>query len=121
MGAMAIKKILVFCFTTSLLFSFRDAGSGTVRRSIFNRHLDGEVYVQIVKSDYELKVYDKDGWYATYPVVFGSKSLDDKMMAGDRKTPEGEYHITSKREHEKWDKMMLLDYPTQADYDKFNQ
>jgi murein L,D-transpeptidase YafK len=121
MGIMAIKKILVFCFTISVLFSFRDAGSRAVRRSLFNRHLDGEVYIQIVKSDYELKLYDKDGWYATYPVVFGSKSLDDKMMAGDRKTPEGEYHITSKREHEKWDKMMLIDYPTQVDVDKFKQ
>jgi murein L,D-transpeptidase YafK len=118
---MAIKKILVFCFTISLLFSFRDAGTRAVRRSFFNRHLDGDVYIQIVKSDYELKVYDKDGWYATYPVVFGSKSLDDKMMAGDRKTPEGEYHILSKREHEKWNKMMLIDYPTQADLDKFKQ
>ena len=34
---------------------------------------------------------------ATYPVVFGSKSLDDKMMEGDRSTPEGTYHIASKR------------------------
>jgi murein L,D-transpeptidase YafK len=118
---MGVKKFLLFCFTVFILFSFRDAADRCVRKSLFNRELDGDVYILIVKSDYELKVYDKDGWYATYPVVFGSKSLDDKMMAGDRKTPEGEYHITSKRLHEKWNKMMLIDYPTQADMEKFNQ
>ena len=68
-----------------------------------------------------MQVYDKEGWYATYPVVFGSKALDDKMMEGDRKTPEGIFHISSKRHHEKWDKMMDIDFPTRADYEKFNQ
>lgn len=83
--------------------------------------MDGEISIVVVKSDYELKVYDKDGWYATYPVVFGSKSLDDKMMEGDRKTPEGVYHIASKRPHEKWDKMMVIDFPTAADLEKFKE
>ena len=43
------------------------------------------------------------------------------MMQGDRKTPEGTYHIVSKRPHEKWDKIMDLDYPTAADVAKFNE
>jgi len=43
------------------------------------------------------------------------------MMEGDRKTPEGIYHIASKRPHEKWDKMMLIDFPTKSDLDKFNR
>jgi len=101
--------------------SFRDTHGRSVRKSFFNRHLDGEINIVVIKSDYELKVYDQDGWYATYPAVFGSKSLDDKMMEGDRKTPEGIYHIASKRPHEKWDKMMDIDYPTKADYEKFNE
>src|ERR1700712_1940846 len=46
-------------------------------------------YIIIDKSDYELKVYDEEGWYATYPVVFGGKDLGDKMKEGDRKTPNG--------------------------------
>ena len=48
---------------------------------------DNPYYIIIDKSDYELKVYDEDGWYATYPIVFGSKDLGDKMKEGDRKTP----------------------------------
>lgn len=92
-----------------------------IKHRFFNDELTGKPYIIIDKSDYELRVYDDNGWYATYPVVFGSKSLDDKMVEGDRKTPEGVYKIASKRPHEKWDKMMLIDYPTKADYAKFNQ
>lgn len=101
------------------LFSFRDAHHRTASRRFFHHHPDGEVYLVVVKSNYELQVYDKDGWYATYPAVFGSKSLEDKMMQGDRKTPEGTFHIRSKRPHEKWSQIMDLDYPTTADIAKF--
>ena len=77
------------------------------------------IYIVVDKSNYELYVYDAKGWYATYPVVFGNRSLDDKKMEGDRKTPEGVYRITSKRVHNKWSRFMGLDYPTKADLAKF--
>jgi murein L,D-transpeptidase YafK len=115
-----MKKILFISSLLFIVFGFREKNSRSVHKSLFNRKLDGDIYIVVVKSTYELKVYDKDGWYATYPAVFGNKSLDDKMMEGDRKTPEGEYHIASKRLHEKWDKMMVIDFPTKADFQKFN-
>lgn len=76
-------------------------------------------YVIIDKSDYELSVYDAEGWLVTYPVVFGNNDLGDKMMEGDRKTPEGTFTIINKRVHEKWDRFMMLDYPTKESYVKF--
>jgi lipoprotein-anchoring transpeptidase ErfK/SrfK len=79
------------------------------------------VSVTIDKSNYELYVYDAKGWYATYPVVFGNSSLDDKKMEGDRNTPEGTFRIVNKRVHEKWDRYMGLDYPTQESIYKFNE
>jgi murein L,D-transpeptidase YafK len=79
------------------------------------------VSIIIDKSDYELQVYDAQGWYATYPVVFGNSSLADKKMEGDRCTPEGTYRIVSKRPHEKWSRFLALDYPTQQDLQKFNE
>jgi murein L,D-transpeptidase YafK len=82
---------------------------------------EGTAYIIIDKSDYELQVYDDKGWYATYPVVFGSSSLDDKEMEGDRKTPEGTFKIISKKTHAKWDRFIMLDYPTKESYEKFNQ
>jgi murein L,D-transpeptidase YafK len=77
--------------------------------------------VVIDKSDYELRVYDKDGWYATYPVVFGNKSLSDKKMEGDRNTPEGTFHIVAKKNHSEWGRFMLLDYPNDESVEKFNE
>lgn len=80
----------------------------------------GNLSIIIDKSDYELSVYDEKGWYATYPVVFGSNGLDDKRMEGDKKTPEGSFHIISKRVHEKWYRFLALDYPSKESWEKFN-
>jgi murein L,D-transpeptidase YafK len=77
--------------------------------------------VIIDKSDYELRVYDDEGWYATYPVVFGNKGLGDKKMEGDRNTPEGTFHIISKKNHSEWGKFMLINYPNDESVEKFNQ
>jgi murein L,D-transpeptidase YafK len=79
----------------------------------------GTIYLVIDKSDYELNVYDDKGWFATYPVVFGNNSLDDKKMEGDRCTPEGVFRIISKKYHNKWDRFIALDYPTKESYEKF--
>jgi murein L,D-transpeptidase YafK len=81
----------------------------------------GPVRIVVDKSDYELTVYDEQGWYATYPVVFGNNPLLDKKMEGDRCTPEGSFKIVAKKPHEKWSRFMLLDYPNQESLQKFNQ
>ncbi|NCU06006.1 MAG: L,D-transpeptidase [Chitinophagaceae bacterium] len=75
--------------------------------------------VVIDKSKYELKVYDEEGWLFTIPVVFGSSELSDKMMEGDRRTPEGNYKIIAKKIHSEWGHFLLLDYPTNSDLEKF--
>lgn len=88
----------------------------------FKRDADGPIgaiSIIIDKSDYELSVYDQQGWYATYPVVFGNNSLDDKKMEGDKKTPEGSFKITSKRVHEKWYRFLAIDYPTKESWERF--
>ncbi len=98
--------LLVLLATTS----FKNFGNGK-----------DDYYVIVDKSDYELKVYDAhNNWLVTYPVVFGSKDLSDKMVEGDRKTPEGTFNIIAKRPHVKWERFMAIDYPNQESYDKFN-
>ena len=79
------------------------------------------MYIVIDKKKYELSVYDAKGWFATYPVVFGNNSLDDKKMEGDRNTPEGRFRIDGKRPHAKWDRFMSIDYPNEESLAKFNQ
>jgi murein L,D-transpeptidase YafK len=77
-------------------------------------------YIIIDKSDYELKVYDTEGWYATYPVVFGSKDQNDKYMEGDKRTPEGKFKVLLKKIHPKWGFELLLDFPNEESIKKFS-
>ncbi len=78
-------------------------------------------YIVIDKSDYELNVYDAEGWLVTYPVVLGNKDQGDKLIEGDRKTPEGTFTIIVKKGNHKWCRYMGLDFPTPADIEKFNE
>lgn len=78
-------------------------------------------YIIVDKSDYELKVYDDEGWYATYPIVFGSKDLGDKMKEGDKKTPNGNYTIILKKINRQWGPELLLDYPNPTNVQLFNE
>ena len=77
--------------------------------------------IVVDKSDYELKVYDDEGWYATYPIVFGSKDLGDKMREGDKRTPNGKFKIILKKIHPKWGPELLLDYPGPEHIQLFNE
>jgi murein L,D-transpeptidase YafK len=78
-------------------------------------------YIIVDKSDYELYVYDDEGWYATYPIVFGSKDLSDKMREGDKRTPDGSFKVVLKKIHKKWGPELLLDYPNQTSVQRFNE
>jgi len=117
------RRIIAGLFIIAIigLFAFRSINTRFVTKRSFTAGPTGSVYIIVDKSDYELQVYDDEGWYATYPVVFGSRSLDDKMIEGDRRTPEGTFHILDKRSHSKWHKIMMIDYPNKESWDKFNR
>lgn len=95
--------------------------SSSHKRLAANEGPAGAVSIIIDKSDYSLSVYDEKGWYATYPVVFGNNTLEDKKMEGDKNTPEGTFRIISKRIHEKWYRFLAIDYPTKESWEKFKQ
>ena len=126
--------ILVSCFvaggslvlkTTDTNFSSTNAlpavKTSTSKRINSKTLPKSPIQIIVDKSSYELYVYDAEGWFATYPVVFGNNSLDDKKMEGDRNTPEGTFKIVNKRVHDKWDRYMGLDYPTKESLEKFNE
>ena len=102
--------------TTVLLFI-------TLLHSSFIKKIDkDDYYIVVSKSKYTLTIYDKeDSFVVEYPAVFGNKDNGDKMVEGDRKTPEGTFHIVAKRVHPKWDKFLALDYPNEESYRKFNE
>jgi murein L,D-transpeptidase YafK len=80
-----------------------------------------KVFLLIDKSDYRLYLYEDVTLLKIYKVVFGSRELRDKLVQGDRQTPEGTFHITSKRYDGRWSRFMLLDYPNESSWTKFHQ
>lgn len=101
---------LCFVFVCTVCTSFHHKN--------FSAH---NTYIIVDKSDYELSVFDVQGWKVTYPVVFGNGDLKDKMCEGDRETPEGSFSIINKKVHDKWHRFMLLNYPNKDSYQKFTQ
>lgn len=126
---MKFTTLFACCFAPLIICSsFNDKSPAKKKRSkkisLSNatpKVVEDKTYTVVIdKSDYELKVYDKEGWLATYPVVFGNDDLGDKKVAGDRKTPEGTFHIIAKRPHDKWQRFLLLDYPNDESVARFN-
>lgn len=97
-----------------------DTSSSTHKTKIADAPVSSAYRLIIKKGQYEMTLFDEEGWYGTYPVVFGNKSLDDKRMEGDRLTPEGHFRIVGKKIHKQWGKFLLLDYPTKESFQKFN-
>jgi murein L,D-transpeptidase YafK len=132
-----MKKTIVFPAAIAILIlifmAFIPAKKGGSKRSVVKsaraikakkspvKKEETSYYIIVDKSDYELKVYDEEGWYATYPIVFGSKDLGDKMREGDRRTPNGKFKVILKKIHQKWGPELLLDFPLPADVAKFNE
>lgn len=93
-----------------------------LRRYMDSLHLkEGHINLVVDKSDRKLSVYHKQTLLKAYPVVLGLEGNEDKLMQGDRKTPEGVFHISSKYNHAKWSRFMLLNYPTAESWKKHRQ
>ncbi|HEV8080801.1 MAG TPA: L,D-transpeptidase [Chitinophagaceae bacterium] len=120
----------IFLVSSALFFSFtppkkkkivkKSSATGYKISSSTSESKINPYYIIVDKSDYELRVYDGEGWYATYPVVFGNKDQNDKYMEGDKRTPEGKFKVLLKKIHPKWGYELLLDYPNEESIRKFN-
>lgn len=113
------------CWLLNLFLAFSHVpslspGPGDGRLDAADVDVD-KVFLLIDKSNYRLYLYEDTRLLRSYKVVFGSDDLGDKRMQGDKKTPEGTFHIIGKRYHNKWSRFLLLDYPTQSSVQKFNR
>jgi len=79
------------------------------------------VMVLVDKTEYTVKVYYRRRMVRNYRAVFGPNPRQNKCMEGDRCTPEGWFKITSKNPQSKYNKFMLLSYPTDSSRIRFNQ
>ena len=59
----------------------------------------------------------------TYRAELGLNGTFDKLVAGDRATPEGKYHVTEKRGpgQTRWYKALMLNYPNDEDRARFRK
>lgn len=78
------------------------------------------VMLMVSKSKYKVDVYYRGKMIRSYTAVFGPRPLENKNMEGDRCTPEGWYHIRTKNPASQYNKCMLLDYPNDTAYTRFN-
>ena len=78
-------------------------------------------YLLISKANYQLDYMADSQVIKRYAVVFGDNPVDDKLCQGDRRTPEGTFHIRAAYEHPKWQKFMWIDYPTADSWRKHRQ
>jgi len=122
---LVIPFLILFCLAASLAY----VPAGSKKRGKQSEKVikplktipENPYYIIVDKSDYELKVFDEEGWYATYPIVFGSKDLSDKMKEGDKRTPNGSFKVVLKKIHPKWGPELLLDYPNAESVQRFKE
>lgn len=77
--------------------------------------------ILVEKDQFLVAVLYKRQRIRQYRAVFGPDRTQDKMMMGDRMTPEGLFKIVSKRPHNEWQHFVLLDYPNAESRKKFEE
>ncbi len=75
--------------------------------------------VVVSKSRFLLDVYYRKKKIRSYKVVFGPKPKENKMMKGDRCTPEGKFSVLEKHPSTRYDKFIHLDYPNDSSRARF--
>ncbi len=80
-----------------------------------------KVFLLIDKSNYRLYLYEDTRLLKAYKVVFGAHVRGDKLQEGDKRTPEGTFHIVDKRYDGRWSRFLLLDYPNERSREKFRE
>lgn len=77
-----------------------------------------KISILIEKSKYRLTIYQNRQPIKSYPVVLGDNPKGDKFIEGDRRTPEGIFHLKDLYPHPQWSKFLWLDYPNATSWRK---
>jgi murein L,D-transpeptidase YafK len=67
--------------------------------------------IVIAKGKRTLQLYSDGKVVRTYRIGLGSSPVEDKIRAGDRRTPEGDFYICLKNPHSQFKLSLLLSYP----------
>jgi lipoprotein-anchoring transpeptidase ErfK/SrfK len=77
--------------------------------------------IVVSKSSYRVGLYYRNKLIRSYKAVFGPNPKMNKIMEGDRNTPEGKFTITHKNPGSKYTKFMGLSYPNDSAFCRFNK
>ena len=69
--------------------------------------------IVVTKSKRTLRLYSDSRVVRTYQIALGLSPVEDKIRAGDRRTPEGEFYICLKNPGSKFYLSLQLSYPNQ--------
>ena len=88
------------------------AAAGTSHNAPLNLPLVNPRIV-VTKSRRMLQLYSNGRVVRTYRVGLGLSPVEDKIRAGDRRTPEGDFYICLKNSHSQFYLSLELSYPNQ--------
>ena len=113
--------IVLLLLISSILVSQDDLLNNNKQLSELIENLNKDnVSILIEKAEYKLTVIYNDEKIKSYPVVFGSNPIDDKLRQGDSCTPEGFFKVRAQYPHKSWSKFIWIDYPTGNSWKKHN-
>ena len=92
-----------------------------VDETIRESQVRGGYAIVVSKVDRQLYLYKAGRLVKTFDVGLGSRSISDKLCAGDKATPEGKYRITKKLAQSRYYKALLINYPNDEDRRQFAQ
>lgn len=75
----------------------------------------GGTVILVEKKRQKLLVVKNRKVVATFVAEFGRNGFSDKLVQGDAATPEGRYHVTSKKTASRYYKALPLNYPNASD------
>lgn len=114
--------ILISCKQNNSHNTTNPDTSGTLAYTIDSLQLKKEdLSILIDKSDFTLSVLVESTVLKKYSVVFGTNPIVDKVMEGDRATPEGHFLVRDFYPHKSWSKFIWIDYPTKDSWRKHNK
>ncbi|HNQ79215.1 MAG TPA: L,D-transpeptidase [Acidobacteriota bacterium] len=90
-------------------------------RAIESSRISG-VAIVVTKEKHRLDLYRNGSLSRSFDAELGANSINQKMYAGDRATPEGYYSIIQKKGHgqSKYNCALLINYPNGDDRHRFN-
>lgn len=80
------------------------------------------VAIVVIKETHRLDLYRNGALSRSFTAELGANSINQKMFAGDRATPEGYYSIIQKKGHgqSRYNCALLINYPNGDDRQRFN-